>query len=165
MARGIPHGSVRVAPLPLSLNREKIDFVYLIATMPGRHSGDQVHKDKKNAAPPFLTYCPSRYHGPSGRVVVQFSAWNATQHPQPRNETQYLLPRVLQVSTWPAHGQHMVSTWPAHGQHTASTRNPVPPPSRPTVTRPFIFPPLFEQWGKNRRCCATRHYTGGMHRR
>ena len=33
---------------------QKIDFVYLIATMPGRHSGDQVHKVKKNAAPLFL---------------------------------------------------------------------------------------------------------------
>ena len=32
---------------------EKVDFVYLIATMPGRHSGDQVHKVKKTAAPSF----------------------------------------------------------------------------------------------------------------
>ena len=32
-------------------NRGKIDFVYLVATVPGLHSGDQVHKVKKNAAP------------------------------------------------------------------------------------------------------------------
>ena len=33
-----------------------IDFVYLRSgtTMPGRHSGDQVHKVKKTAAPSFL---------------------------------------------------------------------------------------------------------------
>ena len=30
---------------------KKVDFVYLVATMPGRHSGDQVHKVKKTAAP------------------------------------------------------------------------------------------------------------------
>ena len=29
---------------PFLSNGVKIDFVYLIATMPGRHSGDQVHK-------------------------------------------------------------------------------------------------------------------------
>ena len=39
---------------------QKIDFVYLIATMPGRHSGDQVHKVKKTAAPLFLFF---RYFG------------------------------------------------------------------------------------------------------
>ena len=32
---------------------EKVDFVYLIAHVPGRHSGDQVHKVKKAAAPSF----------------------------------------------------------------------------------------------------------------
>ena len=31
-----------------------IDFVCLIATMPGRHSGGQVHKVKQNAAPLLL---------------------------------------------------------------------------------------------------------------
>ena len=31
--------------------RDSGKIVYLIATMPGRHSGDQVHKVKKNAAP------------------------------------------------------------------------------------------------------------------
>ena len=35
---------------------QKIDFVYLIATMPGRHSGDQVHKVKKTAAPSFFIF-------------------------------------------------------------------------------------------------------------
>ena len=39
---------------PFCAMGEKIDFVYLIATMPGRHSGAQVHKAKKNAAPWFL---------------------------------------------------------------------------------------------------------------
>ena len=38
---------------PLLCNGEKIDFVCLIATMPGRHSGDQVHKVKKTAVPLF----------------------------------------------------------------------------------------------------------------
>ena len=46
-------GTRRLPFRPFLSNREKIDFVYLIATMPGRHSGDQVHKVKKNAAPPF----------------------------------------------------------------------------------------------------------------
>ena len=36
---------------PLLSNGVKIDFVYLIATMPGRHSGDQVHKITNGAAP------------------------------------------------------------------------------------------------------------------
>ena len=35
---------------------QKIDFVYVIATMPGRHSADQVHKVKEAAAPSFLFY-------------------------------------------------------------------------------------------------------------
>ena len=34
-------------------NGAKIDFVYLIAAMPGRHSGGQVHKAKETAAPLF----------------------------------------------------------------------------------------------------------------
>ena len=38
---------------------EKVDVVYLIATMPGRHSGDQVHKVKKTAAPLFLLFTAS----------------------------------------------------------------------------------------------------------
>ena len=48
----------------------KIDGVYLIATMPGRHSGDQVHKVKKTPAPSFyfLFYCVfesySQHNGP-----------------------------------------------------------------------------------------------------
>ena len=35
----------------------KVDFVYLVATTPERHSGDQVHNVKKAAAPsfPFFT--------------------------------------------------------------------------------------------------------------
>ena len=32
---------------PLLCNVEKLDFVCLVAAMPGRHSGDQVHKVKK----------------------------------------------------------------------------------------------------------------------
>ena len=32
---------------------EKVDFVYLIAIMPGRHSGDRVRKVKRAAAPLF----------------------------------------------------------------------------------------------------------------
>ena len=39
---------------PLLCNGENIDFLYLIATMPGRHSGDQVHKVKQTAAPSFV---------------------------------------------------------------------------------------------------------------
>ena len=43
---------------PYRAMRGKINCVYLIATMPGRHSGrhsgDQVHKVKKNAAPFFF---------------------------------------------------------------------------------------------------------------
>ena len=35
---------------------QKLDFVCLVATMPGRHSGDQVHKVKKIAAPSFLYF-------------------------------------------------------------------------------------------------------------
>ena len=38
---------------PLLCNGTNIDFVYLIGTMPGRHSGDQVHKVKQVAAPSF----------------------------------------------------------------------------------------------------------------
>ena len=34
--------------------RENTDFVYLIATVLGRHSGDQVHTVKKAAAPSFF---------------------------------------------------------------------------------------------------------------
>ena len=41
-------------PPPFCAMGGKIDFVYLIAT---RHSGDQVHKAKKTAAPSFLFYC------------------------------------------------------------------------------------------------------------
>ena len=48
-------------PRPSSRNGRKIDFVYLLATMSGRHSGDQVHKAKKPAAPLFLIYCSRRY--------------------------------------------------------------------------------------------------------
>ena len=44
---------------PLLCNGEKSDFVYLVATMPGRHSGDQVHKVKKTAAPSFLHFTAS----------------------------------------------------------------------------------------------------------
>ena len=41
---------------PFIVHMVKTDFVYLIAAMPGRHSGDQVHKVKKTAAPLFLFY-------------------------------------------------------------------------------------------------------------
>ena len=45
---------------------EKVDFVYLIATMPGRHSGDQVHKVKKAAAPSLLYFrCSSSLARPT----------------------------------------------------------------------------------------------------
>ena len=40
---------------PVCAMGEKIDFVYLIATLPGRHCGAQVHKVKKTAAP--LNFC------------------------------------------------------------------------------------------------------------
>ena len=43
-------------PAPFCAMGEKVDFVCLIATMPGRHSGDQVHKVKKTAAPLFLYF-------------------------------------------------------------------------------------------------------------
>ena len=39
---------------------QKTDFVYWIATMPGRHSGDQVHKVKKTAAPLLLYFTCSQ---------------------------------------------------------------------------------------------------------
>ena len=44
----------------------KSDFAVRLATMPGRHSGDQVHKVKKAAAPLFL-YLSLRYGGRSCR--------------------------------------------------------------------------------------------------
>ena len=44
---------------PFCAMEEKVDFVYLIATVPGRHSGDQVHKVKKTAAPFFLHFTAS----------------------------------------------------------------------------------------------------------
>ena len=54
-------GRIEVRPFYISApfflcNGEKIDFVCLGSgtTMPGRHSGDQVHKVKKNAAPSFV---------------------------------------------------------------------------------------------------------------
>ena len=50
------HAAPTYAPLattPLLCNGKNIDLVYLIATTPGRHSGDQVHNVKKNAAPSF----------------------------------------------------------------------------------------------------------------
>ena len=40
---------------------KKVDLVCLSATMPGRHSGDQVHKVKKTAAPSFTFYCLRPY--------------------------------------------------------------------------------------------------------
>ena len=44
------------SPPPFCAMGEKVDFVCLIATMPGRHSGDQVHKIKKTAAPSLLHF-------------------------------------------------------------------------------------------------------------
>ena len=48
-------------PPPFCAMWEQVDCVHLIATVPGRHSGDQVHKVKKTAAPLFhvllLTFC------------------------------------------------------------------------------------------------------------
>ena len=41
---------------PFLCNGANIDFAVRLATMPGRHSGDQVHKVKKAAAPSFLFY-------------------------------------------------------------------------------------------------------------
>ena len=42
--------------LPLLVQWGKIDLVCLVAAMPGRHSGDQVHIVKKTAAPLCLFY-------------------------------------------------------------------------------------------------------------
>ena len=51
----IHRDGTRLLPFrPLLSNGAKLDFVYLIATVPGRHSGDQVHEVKKNAAPLFF---------------------------------------------------------------------------------------------------------------
>ena len=75
------------APLnttPLLRNGRNPSFVYLIATMPGRHSGDQVHKIKKNAAP-FVIYC---FRRPLGRRSVGKD--HAVQNASQRNQ----LPRV-----------------------------------------------------------------------
>ena len=38
---------------PFYVMGQKIDFAVRLATMPGRHSGDQVHKVKKTPAPSF----------------------------------------------------------------------------------------------------------------
>ena len=35
---------------------QRSTLLHLIATMPGRHSGDQVHKVKKNAAPFLMLF-------------------------------------------------------------------------------------------------------------
>ena len=62
---------------PFLCNGEKIDFVYVIATMPGRHSGDQVHKVKKAAAAiVFIFYRVRRRPqlSPRGRVGVEHPA-------------------------------------------------------------------------------------------
>ena len=58
----------RIAPF-LS-NGEKIDFVGLIATLPGRHSGDHVHKVKKKcrAIALYLTVSGDKLDG-QGRVL------------------------------------------------------------------------------------------------
>ena len=42
---------------PLFVKWGKIDYVYLIATMPGRHSGDQVHEAKKMPRHCLILYC------------------------------------------------------------------------------------------------------------
>ena len=52
---------------------QKVDFVCLVATMPGRHSGDQVHKVKKSAAPLLLFY-GCRYTNEVGRGLLNASS-------------------------------------------------------------------------------------------
>ena len=53
----VPLAGARPLPFrPFLSNGVKVDFVYLIATMPGRHSGDQVHKVKKAAAPSLFYF-------------------------------------------------------------------------------------------------------------
>ena len=59
-------------PRPLSRNGEQVDFVYLIATMPGQHSGDQVHKAEKNAAPHFVK-CTAALLAPCPLTPVRFA--------------------------------------------------------------------------------------------
>ena len=49
---GEPHtGYALLDTTPLLRNGGNTDFVYLVATRPGRHSGGQVHNVKKTAAP------------------------------------------------------------------------------------------------------------------
>ena len=42
--------------------------------MPGRHSGDQVHKVKKNAAPLFLINCIFRYDRVAAKMGYGYQA-------------------------------------------------------------------------------------------
>ena len=53
-------------------NGVKVDFVYLIATMPGRQSGDQVHKVKKIAAL-FFVFCLQAILVPESNRRVAFA--------------------------------------------------------------------------------------------
>ena len=68
---------------------QKIDFVYLTATMPGRHSGDQVHKVKKAAAPLLLCLLVFRY----GKGC--YGHPNVTGHAEMANLTSGVMGAVL----------------------------------------------------------------------
>ena len=55
-ARGFESVRAFYLSAPFCEMGQKVDFVCLVATMPGRHSGDHVHKVKNTAAPFFYIF-------------------------------------------------------------------------------------------------------------